>query len=68
MPELGRLARIDPREVWKVESADCTPWLAENLHQLAEVLGLELELKHREASVGDFCVDTSHAISAGISW
>lgn len=57
MPELGQLARLDPREVWKSESADFTPWLSENLGHLAEVLGLELELTQREASVGDFSVD-----------
>ena len=57
MRELGKLVRIDPREVWRSESADFTPWLAENLDHLAEVLGLELELTEREAAVGDFAVD-----------
>jgi len=52
MPELGRLSRLDPREVWKSESTDFTPWLAENVGHLAEVLGLELELTQREAAVG----------------
>jgi hypothetical protein len=57
MAELGRLSRIDPHEVWKSEAGDFTPWLAENLDHLAEVLGLELELTQREVSVGDFSVD-----------
>lgn len=57
MPTLGRLSRIDPREVWKGEATDFTPWLADNLNHLAEVLGLELELTQREAAVGDFSVD-----------
>src|SRR3954463_2153574 len=57
MADLGTLTRLDPREVWKNESTDFTPWLAENLQRLAEVLGLELELTAREASVGDFSVD-----------
>ena len=57
MAELGRLQRTDPREVWKSESADFTPWLAENLDHLSEILGLELEPAPREAACGDFSVD-----------
>lgn len=57
MAELGRLSRIDPREVWKSEAADFTPWLAENINRLAEALGLELEVTRSEAAVGDFSVD-----------
>jgi hypothetical protein len=57
MANLGRLSRIDPRDVWKSESADFTPWLAENLDRLAEALGLDLELSRSEAAVGDFSVD-----------
>jgi len=55
--QLGQLSRVDPREVWKSESGDFTPWLAENLDHLGQVLGLELELTQREAAVGDFSVD-----------
>lgn len=57
MQPLGSLNRVDPREVWKSESGNFTPWLAENLDRLAEVLGLELELEQRESPVGDFSVD-----------
>jgi hypothetical protein len=57
MSELGRLTRLDPREVWKGEATDFTPWLAKNLTHLADVLGLELELREREGAVGDFSVD-----------
>lgn len=57
MADLGQLSRIDPREVWKGEATDFTPWLAANLDRLAEVLGIELELTQREASVGSFSVD-----------
>jgi hypothetical protein len=57
MRELGTLTRIDPREVWKNEAADFTPWLAKNLDRLGDVLGLDLELTQQEANVGDFSVD-----------
>jgi len=57
MEEIGRLSRIDPRAVWKSEAADFTPWLADNLDYLSEVLGIELELTQREGAAGDFSVD-----------
>jgi len=55
--KLGTLRRISPREVWVSESRDFTPWLAENLSQLADAIGIELELLQTEASVGDFSLD-----------
>jgi hypothetical protein len=55
--QLGRLQRVDPRIVWQHEAHDFTPWLAENIVVLGELLGMELEVVDREADVGDFSVD-----------
>lgn len=55
--QLGKLHRVDPRTVWKHEAHDFTPWLAENIDMLGEVLGMELEIVDREADVGDFSLD-----------
>ena len=41
---LGKLERVDPRTVWKHEAHDFTPWLVENIDQLGELLGMELEV------------------------
>ena len=59
MDKLGRLKRIDPREIWDTEAQHFTPWLAaeENLSILAETLGMELELDAQEAAVGPFRAD-----------
>lgn len=57
MVELSKIERIDLREIWPKEADDFTPWLAENLSQLSEALGLELELQERESSVGTFSLD-----------
>jgi len=51
------LERIDPRNVWRHEALDFTPWLVEHIDLLGQVLGLELEVVGREHAVGAFSVD-----------
>lgn len=55
-PMLGRLSRVSPREVWTHEALGFTPWLRQNIGELAEALGLDLEME-AEVSVGAFAVD-----------
>ena len=57
MVELSRLEAVDLREVWQHEASDFTPWLADNIEELGEVLGLDLEVKTSEAEVGTFSLD-----------
>jgi hypothetical protein len=56
---LGRLSRVELRDIWESEASDFTPWLArpENLSILAETLALDLELEAQEKSVGPFRAD-----------
>lgn len=56
---LGRLERVDLRNIWSSEATDFTPWLArsENLEILADAIGMELELEAQERSVGPFRAD-----------
>ena len=56
---LGKLVKIELRDIWLSESSHFTPWLAreENLAILAETIGLELELEAQEKSVGPFRAD-----------
>ena len=56
---IGRLERVDLRDVWTSEASDFTPWLAreQNLSVLADTLGLELELEAEEKAVGPFRAD-----------
>ena len=56
---LGRLSKVDVRQVWTSEASDFTPWLAleENLAVLGETLGIELELEAQEKAVGPFRAD-----------
>ncbi|MFN8218974.1 MAG: DUF4268 domain-containing protein [Fimbriimonadales bacterium] len=50
---------MEPKQVWPHEAHSFTPWLAEpdNLAQLGEVLGIELELEAVEQAVGPFRAD-----------
>ena len=56
-PELGKLAREHPREVWPNEASDFTPWLAEHIDLLGAALGLDIEIEQSEAAVGAFSLD-----------
>lgn len=57
MSAIGRLVDTRPREAWADEAQDFTPWLAENLDQLGEVVGLTLEAEGTEIAVGPFAAD-----------
>ena len=57
--ELDYLQSVELDKVWENEPGDFTPWLAEeeNLKQLGETLGMELELEGQELPVGNFRAD-----------
>lgn len=59
MTDLGRLEKIDLRDIWRTEDQDFTPWLAreDNIALLADTLGLELEVEAQEKEVGPFRAD-----------
>ena len=56
---LGRLDRVELRDIWASEATDFTPWLAreENLAILSDTLGIDLELEAQERAVGPFRAD-----------
>jgi hypothetical protein len=51
---LGKLELVDLRIAWKHEALDFTRWLAqeENLSQLSDEIGIEIESPQTEVSVG----------------
>jgi hypothetical protein len=57
VPTLGRLRRVEAKEVWKHEAHDFTPWLHANIGVLSDALGFDIEATASEVKVGDFAVD-----------
>ena len=57
--QLGRLEKVDLREVWANEARDFTPWLAreENIALLSEAIGMELSVKDTDQSAGSSPAD-----------
>lgn len=56
---LGKLQRVELRTIWEHEAQDFTPWLANenNLEELANTIGMDLELIGQEQNVGPYRAD-----------
>ena len=52
--ELGILKTVAPRQKWINEARDFTPWLSNNIEELGNALGLELEVENIEVAVGPY--------------
>ncbi len=55
-PEDG-IEQVDVRKMWEHEALDFTPWLADNLQRLGDVLELKLEHPQTEVPVGPYFLD-----------
>lgn len=68
--QLGRLDKVDLREVWASEAGDFTPWLArdDNIRLLGDTIGLDLEVEAQEKEVGPFRADILCKDTANGSW
>ena len=55
--DLAKIERVELREAWPNEAQNFTPWLAENIAELGEALGMDLELQQVEAPVGGYSLD-----------
>jgi hypothetical protein len=67
MADLGKLIKVDLREVWKDEATEFTPWLVQekNIKELGDTIGIDLDVVAQEKDVGPFradilCKDTNN--------
>ena len=54
---LGKIEPVDLRDGWPDEARDFTPWLAENLAELSDIIGVQLESPVIESPVGTRSLD-----------
>lgn len=54
---IGKVERVELRNVWKHEARDFTTWLANNLEVFSDIINFPLTLVETEKSVGSFNVD-----------
>ncbi len=54
---IGKIERVNLRDVWKHEAFDLTTWLQENIDVLNEAIGLNISNPENEQSAGSFKVD-----------
>ena len=57
MISLGTLRPYELRRIWPNEARDFTGWLCENLEHLSLALGMSIEFRKREQSVGPYSLD-----------
>lgn len=57
--KIGKLEKVELRNLWKSESSEFTPWLAqeENIELLSKTINIELEVLQQEKNVGPFRAD-----------
>lgn len=58
-PQLGSIEKLPLRSIWPNEAHNFTRWMAEeeNLSQLGDAVGIDLELQETESAVGGFSAD-----------
>ena len=49
--QISTLENIDIRSIWKNESSNFTPWLAENINRLGDVIDMDLTVVEEEKPV-----------------
>ena len=59
MNKLGKLEKVNLRDIWANEEYDFSVWLSkeENLKELGNTIGTDIVLEERESAVGKYSVD-----------
>lgn len=62
---IGKIERVNLREVWPHEALGLTTWLEKNIDVISQVIDIELNNVEREKSIGDFNVDLTAEEKSG---
>ena len=57
--KIKKLSETEIRKLWPHEARDFSPWLANNISILNDVLNIRIEIEEIEGAVGDFRLDLS---------
>ena len=60
MSSIGKLSKLELKqikEIWPHEEKDLSPWIAENVDSLNEVLNLQIEIEGKEEYIHNFRLD-----------
>ena len=59
MNKLGKLEKVNLRDIWSNEEYDFSVWLSkeENLKEVGNTIGVDIILEERESAVGKYSVD-----------
>jgi hypothetical protein len=55
--DLGKIKKLDLRNIFVDEAREFTPWLVDNISILSEKIGIDITNTKKEGDVGDFSVD-----------
>lgn len=54
---LGKIEVLNPLDIWKKEEDDFTPWIAENVEALSDVIGISISIEQIGKQVGGYELD-----------
>ena len=55
--QIGTIVHVPPRQIWRYEQDDFTPWLYDNLPLLGQAVGMDLEPVCKECLAVNFWLD-----------
>src|SRR4030042_1550175 len=55
-PSIGKIEKVNLREIWKHEASDFSRWLASNIDYLNEVINMDIAVQTVEGNVGPYRV------------
>lgn len=55
--ELGEIEIVHPREIWEHEERNFTPWIANNIQKISDVIGVPIIVEQTEQKIGNYELD-----------